>query len=255
MGIVTEEQGSVWEEMAAKHGVIAEIHPLDYLFDFLFKNESFPTKAQAIRYYFDDGADSARQLHDLLTRVCGLADTRFRMLEFAAGYGLVTRHLPKLFPRATITSCDIHRSAVRFLEEKIGVQGLLSKTVPEEFVAPTNYDVVFALAFFSSMPKTTWSRWLERLWDAVAEGGFMIFTTQGRKSAVYYEAVKLDEDGFWFAPLSEQKDLSTEDYGQAIVHPRYVIGQVLGRADRELTLFHEGAWWRHQDLYVLRKTA
>ena len=64
---------------------------------------------------------------------------------------------------------------------------------------------------------------------------------------------KIGPDGFWFRSESEQKDLSTDEYGSTVVTPRFVISEVdqmkdLGR----LTMFQEAFWWHHQDLYVIK---
>jgi methylase of polypeptide subunit release factors len=55
------------------------------------------------------------------------------MLEFASGYGCVTRHLPRTLPDVSIVASDIHPQANEFIRQKIGVNSIQSAAVPEEF--------------------------------------------------------------------------------------------------------------------------
>ena len=83
----------------------------------------------------------------------------FKLLEFASGYGCVTRHIKKN-PDYDVVSCDIHPQAVDFLRSRIDVKAIQSMHVPEEFAPVDKFDVVFALSFFSHMPKSSFGRWL-----------------------------------------------------------------------------------------------
>lgn len=63
----------------------------------------------------------------------------------------------------------------------------------------------------------------------------------------------IPRDGFWFLPQSEQKDLSTSEYGQTIVTPDFVIGEVYRQTGAPMVLYRSAFWWEHQDLYILTK--
>jgi hypothetical protein len=111
-----------------------------------------------VAYYFEDGKRSSDKFRELVAAHAPKQD-KHTVLEFAAGYGCVSRHL--LHAREiSVESCDIHDEAISFLQNKIGVRGLLSSPFPELLSLPSQYDVVFALSFFSHMPITTWARWL-----------------------------------------------------------------------------------------------
>lgn len=149
--------------------------------------------------------------------------------------------------------CDIHPQAVAFLQKEIGVNALLSAREPEKLVLPMPFDVVFALSFFSHMPGTTWARWLVRLSEAVKPGGILLFTTHGLASRQYLGNPAIPPDGFWFASVSEQKDLPTEDYDSAIVTPEFVKRTMATIPSLDLLTVQEAYWWGHQDLYGGRK--
>ena len=65
----------------------------------------------------------------------------------------------------------------------------------------------------------------------------------------------MEPDGHFFAPVSEQEDLPTDEYGCMIATPQYVTTQ-LGRCpDATLLAYEEGFWWGKQDVFVVRKVA
>ena len=150
-------------EYAEKQGVISDIHPEDFIFKFLIENPVFEIPEHAVNYYFSDGRSSAQKLSDITQNIGGIIDKPFTLLEFASGYGCVTRHFANVLPEATVTSCDIHPAAMDFIAKKIGVQTILSSSIPEQLSISSKYDVVFALSFFSHMPRKTWTRWLNSL--------------------------------------------------------------------------------------------
>src|SRR5262245_24245596 len=137
------------------------IHDNDFILQFLRGLPFYPSEEHARAEYFRTGKESACHLRDLVTQFIG--NGPLTILEFASGYGCVTRHLASTIPSATVTASDIHPEAINFLEKQIGVKAALSHAVPELFPIRTEFDVVFALSFFSHMPLATWGRWLRTL--------------------------------------------------------------------------------------------
>ena len=234
--------------------VSPEVHSEDFIFRFVCENPCFPSLDKAVGYYFDDGARSARKLRDLLTEKCQLNvdGGNVRLLEFASGYGCVSRHLKKVLPFAELLACDIHPQAVRFVET-LGVKTVQSASRPEDLRFERKFDVVFALSFFSHMPKSTFTRWLTTLTAAVKPGGFLIFTTHGLHSIKHIPRCSFDGEGFYFAPMSEQKDLNAAEYGLTVAKTQFVLEQIAKVPGLELQAVHEGFWWEHQDTYIVRK--
>jgi hypothetical protein len=130
---------------------------------------------------------------------------------------------------------------------------VLSTSQPEDLFLDKKFDVVFALSFFSHMPKDTFSRWLERLASFIKPEGYLIFTTHGlRSQRMLQQRFKFDDEGFYFRSVSEQKDINTEEYGTAFVTPQYVIDKLAEIPNLPLQYFHEGYWWGQQDVYVAK---
>lgn len=240
---------------AAATGVVSAVHPQDHIFRFLVENPVFSSADKAVKYYFQDGQQSARMLSHLLFADIGLVRSpKISLLEFASGYGCVTRHLAGALSPVNIVACDIHEAACDFIEQALGTRTILSTTQPENLAIESgSYDVVFALSFFSHMPESTWSRWLVCLFDKVKPGGYLLFTTQGLQSRKHFGNPVIPETGIWHIPSSEQQDLDADDYGNTIVTTAYVRAAVDRHLSQPVTMIKEAHWWGHQDLYVLRK--
>ncbi len=241
-------------EAARPHGVAPSIHEDDFIFRFVITHPCFEKKSDAVRYYFNDGAQSCDRFCSLVSRFLPQGTASPRVLEFASGYGCVSRHLKR---RTTldVVACDIHPAAMSFISDKIGLKTLQSAHLPEAFDAHEAFDVTFALSFFSHMPHATWERWLRTLLRSVRVGGLVIFTTQGLSSTKFFGDIELNDDGYWFKAESEQHDLDTSEYGQTVVSPAYVENTLARLAGSELILFESASWWGHQDTYVVRRTS
>jgi SAM-dependent methyltransferase len=241
------------DRAAARLGVSPEVHDDDFIFKFCHDHPSFPDKDTAISHYFEQGAESGKKVRNAVDRWMGRRDRPLSILEFASGYGSVTRHAKKELAPHRLTSCDIHEEAVEFLAARLGVQTTLSRTAPEALEFPERYDVIFALSFFSHIPRKTWFRWLSRLHQGLATGGMLLFTTHGRMSLPLSPNALLEEDGFWFKAVSEQRDLDASDYGTTITLKKFVDSRIALLQGAEYLYYELAGWWGHQDVYVLRK--
>ena len=253
---ITDEMREFARTFATETGVTDALHEADFIFQFLINNPVFREKSNAVRYYFYDGMNSAKQL-DALMREIGIDTTSgVKLLEFASGYGCVTRHFRNHLPYVDSVSCDIHLAATEFIREKIGLPAVVSNAMPELLDVPDDFDITFALSFFSHMPKSTWLRWLIALYRRTRPGGYLVFTTQGIETAKKYMGnPDIPEDGFWFLRQSEQHDLDTDEYGQTVVTEAFVREQVRLLPRAEILRFMPAFWWGHQDTYVVHRKA
>jgi 2-polyprenyl-3-methyl-5-hydroxy-6-metoxy-1,4-benzoquinol methylase len=249
----TEKYSVICEREASRLKVSPEIHPEDFIFQFLIEHPGFEEKENAIKYYFSDGLKSANKLKSIIFDICDFGKPAPDILEFASGYGCVTRHLKNVLPDSAVTACDIHEMAINFIKEQLKTDAVLSASRPGDLNLNKRYDLVFALSFFSHMPKNTFAQWLEKLFSLVKPEGYLIFTTHGVLSVKNFPPFEFDDDGFFFFNTSEQKDLDTVDYGVAVTKPEYVLRQLFELPNLTLKNFHEGFWWTHQDLYVVKK--
>ena len=227
-------------------GVSTEIHPSDEVFGFLRDHLGVPEGERELRY-FREGIDFAAVLDQLL-RSWGRAEPVPRVLDFACGFGRVTRFLAARYGASQITASDILPAAVRFVADRFGVESFVSATDPETVELGQGYDVIFVLSLFSHLPQHRFEQWFGRLCGALAPSGILVFSTHPTPAGA-------DETAqFQFRPLSESAILDGVEYGSTYVHPMFV---------REMSRRHgfQGHAWRSrevggfQDLHVVCRDA
>jgi 2-polyprenyl-3-methyl-5-hydroxy-6-metoxy-1,4-benzoquinol methylase len=248
---------TIRQEAAHQYGVAPDIHLGDMIWRYILHHPNYPAPEPAVRHYFSDGAESARKLESIIREhlPSSGSNRKVSILEFASGYGMVTRHLANMSSQDKLVACDIHQQAVDFIHDRLHQQAVLSRHVPEEVSFGESFDVVFALSFFSHIPEVTFERWLATLLGAVIPGGILVFTTHGLASQVYFGDITLGDNGFWFKPTSEQADLDPTEYGSSVTTPAYVVAHLAHIPDASLAEFRRGFWWHHQDLYVVSRVA
>lgn len=241
---------------AAPAGVVAQLSEYDQLLGFLINIPSLTPKL-AVEAYLAGGAVDAQRLVAVLRRL-DLLGKNARILEFASGYGRVTRHLVTLLPAETLAASDIHPAACELLRSTIGVRAYQSTTVPEELAIAEKQDFVFALSLFSHLPLETQGRWVKQLYDLLAPGGYLMFTTHGdfamRKQPEFFGQDFDKVKGFGYRTESDQSDLAAADYGTAVVTMPFIynlVGEYV--ADAEIISFSSAAWFDLQDEWVIRK--
>jgi SAM-dependent methyltransferase len=233
---------------ARHYEVSSAIHAEDFIFHYLLNAAVEPS--QGVQQYFQSGRESAQHA----VAICKQHGTvPRRILDFASGYGCVTRHLPGLFPRSKVFASDVLPSCVAFVSECLTVQSLLSTRVPEELTIRKRFDLIIALSLFSHLPERTFSRWLRRITALAAPGGLVIFTTHGRVSAPHFGNPTLTAEGFWHSPRSEHHELDRAHYGLSVCTREYCESCIAEIRAVKLLDYREGFWWGHQDTFVLQK--
>jgi len=232
-------------------GLNCEISPHDDIYRFF---DGHPTSINPLRDYLADGWRTLSELMLLLEAVnCPLFGTG-SFLEFASGHGRFTRHLVKALGPERVTVSDVVADAVHFARAAFDVGGFVSASRPEDLDWAARHDVVFVLSLFSHLPRGSWGRWLKRLFDAVAPGGVLVFSTHGAEAA-RRQNVTLDSEGFYFAPSSESHAIDAQEYGTSFTDEAFVRAQIRQWAPQAQMLRFAPVWfWHHQDAWVLRKT-
>lgn len=254
-GVLTEDLLRLNRAAAVRQAVESAVHPCDYIYFACIdeKGHTWSGVSEAVNYYFENGGVSANKLADIVSALGYEKDRRISVLEFASGYGCVSRHLKKN-ARFDLTSCDIHPAAIDFLDKELGVRAIPSVAAPEEFSPAEKYDVVFALSFFSHMPRSSFGRWLRALFGALKSPGHLVFTAHGHKHVTSMRLRRDDMvDGFWFRPDSEQKDLDTAEYGTTVSTPEFVVGEIYRQTGAPIAMHKHAFWWEYQDLWVVKR--
>jgi SAM-dependent methyltransferase len=250
---LTPELVSASISHAAAFHVSPALHECDNILSYIiqYSEESVAHgPAAGVHEYFQSGKSDAIKIEALIAKL-GLG-AQSRILEFAAGFGRVTRHLT----RYHVTASDIHGDAVRFLEQELGVRAIPSDTDPDAFVTTERFDFIFVLSLFSHLPAGLFERWLARLAQTLSPGGFLMFTTHGdtagRKIQAFADALD-HETGFGFLAITDQGDIAPELYGSSIATTPFVIERIYRCTDARIASFSAAAWWELQDEWVIQR--
>ena len=246
-------------EVAEKMGIVPDIHHEDFIFQFIKSSKAGDSDAGVLQYY-RNGRYSAELLRDTVIpdatayhARCGRVWSPTDVLDFASGYGCLSRHLRPVFEAERISTCGIHEQANAFSEEILGLNAIQSKSNPDEIELP-DQDLIVVLSLFSHLPSHTFGRFLSTLAGALAPGGALLFTTRGARSHEIGDgSIEVGEDGFGFAARSEQLDLDANEYGLTVSMPNYVVREIASIPDIQLVAFYGGLWWNHQDAYLCIK--
>lgn len=173
-----------------------------------------------------------------------------RLMDFASGYGRLTRYLIQEMPPQRITVSDIYEKGVQFQQRQFGVNGIVSTHRADQYPDAGLFDCIYVGSLFSHLPEETFGQWLRKLYSMLAPGGLLAFSvldisrgTPGKSSPA---------TGITFSPASESRTLDKKEYGTTHVCEEYVARQIsaaTGGAGRWQRL--PRALTNHQDIYAL----
>ena|SRR5436190_424412 len=175
------------------------------------------------------------------------------VLDFASGWGRLTRVLEQRLKPEQIWVADIYHDAVAWQAATFGVHAVPSAPDPKLLKHGAKHDLVFAGSMFSHLPDSLFRAWLKTLYGLLSERGVLAFSVHDETFLPAYEP--RDPSGLSYIRTSESGSLDTEIYGMSYVTEAYVaaaIGKLGG-------LFGKKPAWRrypkalyeNQDLYVV----
>jgi len=219
---------------------------------FLFNLTNFEgDRDRALIEYYSLGRHVLDAVRQIVKWRFGEFEKVSSFLDFASGCGRFIRFLIEEIPPEKIWISDIQANAVKFQSEYLEVNGILSKTKPEEFSVDQKFDCILSISLFSHLPERTFSKWLENLYELLTPGGIFMFSVHDE--ALLPSHVKMDrKKGIFFIAESESYALDKEEYGTTYVTEEYV-SKVLTKISGGKALVHrikEGVS-RFQDLYIV----
>lgn len=197
---------------------------------------------RALTSYFQN----ALEQFALVKHIAGWCGEIGKMLDFASGYGRLTRLLVHEHLANEVTASDILEGGMEFQAQQFGVHTILSTTSPKDFVAPDQYDLIFVASLFTHLPEATFLAWLRRLAELLTPNGLLIFSVHDELLAP-----EPFEGGIKFESRSESRVLDGNDYGSTWVTEEYVRAQVAAIDPGFACIRMRRALAEWQDVYVI----
>jgi SAM-dependent methyltransferase len=240
------------ESAAGRFKTPPTVHPDDHLFSYLIKKH----RTAGVERYFKSGHAEAAQISRTISQLH--PKNELRILDFAAGYGRVIRHLPKFINGGAVVASDIHPQACEFIQTTFGIETHQSSLVPEELDVGEPYDFIYAHSFFSHVPDGLFGRWMAVLYRNLRLGGYLLVTTNGeaarRKHPQTFTPHFDPEKGYGFKPsVVDQPDIPTESYGSMNISHRYFVDHSDKLPGAMLISFRSQAWFGQQDEWIVQK--
>ena len=212
----------------------------------LFADETYGfDRDLALFSYFANGLALRDDLRHIAR--CRFGDAAIpSFLDFASGYGRLTRFLVHEKMASSITVSDILTDAMEFQRNQFGVRTLPSVGNAADFDPQGSYDCIFVASLFTHLPPDAFRGWLRRLDESLRPGGLLVFSVHDESLA----PTKVDQ-GILFRAESESRTLDPAEYGSTWVTEAFVRetvravdpGATVVRAPRAISGF--------QDIYVV----
>jgi len=228
-------------------GVDLTIHEDDEMLR-VFRDRAAGDRAAARSTYLQSGLALWGALRRVVEWRFGDLGRVGKLLDFASGYGRVTRFLVRDLVPARVWVADVAPAAVEFQRRQFGVHGFVSAARPEALDCGERFDCILVSSLFTHLPEETFASWLRRLWELLAPGGLLAWSVHD--AGVLPAGKQLPPSGLLFEPSSESGSLAAADYGSTWVSEDFVRGALRGAAPAASVKRLPRALANYQDLYV-----
>jgi SAM-dependent methyltransferase len=183
-----------------------------------------------------------------------------RILDFACGYGRVSRFIKARFPAAEIIVSDINEEALEFCRRCFSVRAVRSSPNFERIPNCGSFDLIWCGSLITHIDANAAACLLRFFYNQLLPGGVCIFTTHGIHAAKFMHTYGLTDSaqtevlkkfhatGYGYADYPEQTGV-----GISVVSPERMttIANTAGQWNRRAFLEH--AWDGLQDVYGFRR--
>jgi len=231
-------------------GICSEIHPDDEMYKVAARNPDirYPDALYMStgNWIYEDIMCSLRGANINLSTVSSV-------LDFASGYGRVTRFWLKQFHAADVWVADVQHSAVDFLMTRFGVNGLYPLYEPTSDLFPRQFELISVVSLFSHLPEIRTKQWLISLVDALAPGGTLVFSFHG-DHLLEPELRSSVGDAHMFFPSSESTVLPVSEYGTTYLSHDYLVHILDDIEGITLARMYQRGLCDFQDLAVITRS-
>jgi SAM-dependent methyltransferase len=204
---------------------------------------------QSVAMYLDSGRRIWATLRQIIVWRFGSLDWGGRLLDFASGYGRMTRHLVTDVAKERVWISDIYAEGVTFQQREFGVHGIVSTTDPAHFPTDVTFDCILVSSLFTHLPERRFLEWLRCLGALLEPGGLLLFS-------VHDMALRRQEapsSNIVFEEMSESGSLDTREYGSTWVTENFVRSAVQATLGSGPVLRIPRGLASFQDLYIVLK--
>ena len=223
------------------------VDPADEMLGFLRDLHGGDAEQALCTYYMSGASVAAVQLEVLRWRF-GEAENARSVLDFASGYGRVTRFLLDELPPEAITASDVLAGAMDHQRRVLGVRTQPSSLRPEELALPAGFDAILVSSLFTHLPEERVVAWLRALLALLAPGGVLAFSTH---DLAILPAERRPAAGVHFEPLNEIPELATADYGSTWMDETAVRAALAATGIQHAAVRYPLAVCSYQDLWVV----
>jgi SAM-dependent methyltransferase len=174
-----------------------------------------------------------------------------QVLEFASGFGRVTRFLSAFHGPGKVTAAEIQEPALRFVAKQFGVRTIRSTHTSLDIEPDQRFGAVIAHSFFSHMHDRRFRQWLARLYRMTERGGIFVFSVHDESLIPESER---DPSGMAFRTGSESDRLDRQEYGSSWVSEDFVRRAVAESCPGALLYRWPRGLANYQDLYIATAT-
>jgi SAM-dependent methyltransferase len=221
------------------------IHDRDEMLGFLADSvDGDPEKARFA--YFRSGLSVADALLQVLR--WRFPEGPRKVLDFASGYGRITRFLVREIPPERLWVADVYEDGVRFQEQRFGVHGVVSTVRPEDLDLEGDFDAILVTSLFTHLPEERFVAWLRALLGRLAPGGVLAFSTHD--PSLLGPGAAIPASGLVFQAVSESGSLDASDYGSTWASAAFVRGALAQLSPNASVHRVERGLCNYQDLYM-----
>ncbi len=213
-------------------------------------------------HYLQVGHSAIQMIMQSLASAEVAPDEVHAVLDYACGFGRVSRWLRAAFPNATLLAADLDPKAIKIVSELLMTQTIqLTKDLSVQL--PGAFDLIWVGSLFTHVDEDYTVRLLSFLMHHLTARGVIVATTHGSlvahriatRERLYNltdeaaAAVTQDYEtaGFAFAPYR-----AGTDYGISVARPDK-MAQLAHSVGFEMTFFKAKGWAQHQDCFCFRR--
>lgn len=206
--------------------------------------------------YMSTGLNGFNLIQRILRSANDHVELKGNILDFASGYGRVTRFLAGYYKPGQVYTSDIKPAAVDYQVERMGVKGFYSDYDPFSLKVNEKFEVIFVGSLFSHLNRDLYKNWLIQLLAMVEPRGLIIFSVHdislypGETTEEHIYVEDNEDAPFLFV---ENKITSKDKYGTSFASEKF-ISELLALINPDATYVrYPKGFGGLQDVYVVTK--